>query len=627
MKAQHVYEFGRFRLDAVERVLIRNDEPLPVPPKDIETLILLVERHGHIVEKEELLQKVWNGVFVEEGNLARRISNLRHLLGDAPEGHEFIETVPRRGYRFVAEVKEAVGVSEPQSIARTIETALPTEVRSSRRWLVWALLPAIGVLMIAGLLSWRHFSAVRAKASHRVMLAVLPVQNLSGDAEREYISDGLTEEMISQLGNLNPARLGVIARTSSMSYKGTARKVDQIGKDLAVNYILEASIRESGNRLRITAQLVRTSDQTHVWSHDYDTADGDILAIQNEIARTVAQQIQVSLIPEEEARLSTTAAVNSDTYDAYLKGRFFWNKRTPEDLNTAIRFFEQAIRSDPRFALGYAGLADSYQIQILWDRLLPQEGYARSRAAAQKALELDDRLAEAHTTLASIKEEYDWDWAGAGGEYKRALELNPNYATTHHWYAEFLAKLGRLDDATMEIKRAKELDPLSAVIATTLGEMECRKGHCDQAIAQYRKVLEIYPGYPQAQYLLAEAYARMGMYKQAVAEIRKAEQGPHLGAGWSSLTLAYAAATSGHKQDALILVERVRKEAGPRHVDFYLAILYAAAGQNDQAFTYLEAARLARDPDFSMIQADYRLDSIRSDPRYKDLLRRMNFPP
>jgi TolB-like protein/DNA-binding winged helix-turn-helix (wHTH) protein/Tfp pilus assembly protein PilF len=621
MAGQHLYEFGTFRLDASERQLSRQDQIVSLTPKAVEALIYLVERRGHTVGKDELIQAIWPETFVEDGSLTQVIWMLRKTLGDTAEGQEIIATIPKRGYRFVAEVREVVPEAEREPPA-----VLPAAGSARRSRSIFVALSAIGILSAVVLVGLRQFSMLRAKANRRVMLAVLPVQNLSGDAGREYISDGLTEELISQLGNTNPARMGVIARTSSMAYKGTAQRVDQIAKELGVDYVLEASLRQSGDRLRITAQLIRASDQTHLWARDYDRAAGDVVALQNEVAQAVAQQIQVSLIPEEQMRRAAAAPVTPEAYDAYLKGRFFWNKRTPEDMNTAAAFFRQAIHSDPKYAHGYVGLADTYLFQVLWDQLSPSEGVPLARAAAEKSLELDDRLAEAHTTLASIKDEFDWDWRGSEAEYQRALELNPNYATAHHWYAELLAEMGRFEEATAEIKKAQLTDPLSAVIATTLGEMNCRRGHCDKAVEQYGGVLRMYPGFPQAQYLLAEAYARMGMYEKAVAEIDRAEQGAHLGPGWRSVTLAYAAGMSGRSQEALNLIEQIKKETGPQHVDYYLAIVYGALGDKDQAFARLEGALRVRGSDLPSVQADYRLDGLKSDPRYKDLLRRMSFP-
>ncbi len=638
MGPRHFYEFGPYRLDASERLLYVSGRLVPLPPKLVSTLLVLIENRGHMVEKDELLKAVWAETFVEEGSLSRNIYILRKTLSDGHDGREYIETIPKRGYRFVAPVREIVETSRAAAV--TAGAASPASPRASpveadtrpllpgawRRRLMWIAPLATLTLSLAAYFAWHHFSLRPTLAARRVMLAVLPVQNLTGDPEREYISDGLTEEMIVQLGSFNPQRLGVIARTSSMAYKKTDKTVEKIGRELGVDYVLETSLRSSGDRLRVTTQLIRSRDQTHVWAREYDRRINDIVALQDDFSRAIAEQIQVHLAPQEQGRLASARPVNPQAYDAYLKGRFFWNKRTPEAMNTAVKYFQQAIETDPNYAPGYVGLADCDQLLVYFGQLSPSDGFTRARVAAQKALVLDSRLAEAHTTLASIKGDFDWDWPGAEAEYKRALELNSSYATAHHWYAEFLAGNGRLEEATAEIKRAQETDPLSPVIATTLGEMYCRRGQCDKAAEQYKKVLEMYPGFPQAQYLLAEAYARMGMYEKAVAEVKRAERGQHLGAGWASITLAYAAAMSGRRQEALNLVERVKKETDPQHVDYNLAFIYASLGEKDLAFERLEGALRSHDFSLVLVQADYRLDSLRSDARYKDLLHRMNLP-
>ena len=430
--------------------------------------------------------------------------------------------------------------------------------------------------------------------------------------------------MIAQLGSLNPQRLGVIARTSSMAYKASAKRVDQIARELGVDYVLETSLRQSTNRLRVTAQLIRASDQTHTWAQDYDVALGDIVALQNDVADAVAGQIQVRLIPEEQARRASILAANPDAHYAYIKGRFFWNKRTLEAMDTALKYFEQAIAADPNYAPGYSGLSDCYQLLAAFGRLKPNEAYPLARAAALKALALDDRLAEAHTSLASIEGDFDWDWFRAEAEYRRAIELNPSYATAHHWFADFLAGLGRLDEATAEIKKALAADPLSPVIAVTLGEMYGRAGQFDRAIAQYRKVLEMYPMFPQAHSLLAETYAYRGMYAEAVAETTMGD--PQWG-GVEPVTWAYGLAMSGRKTEALRLIPEIKKKSDAQHIDYNLAVVYTALGDNDRAFEGLEGAFRGHDYLLTLVQADFRLANIRSDPRFQDLLRRMKMPP
>jgi len=455
------------------------------------------------------------------------------------------------------------------------------------------------------------------------MLVVLPVQNLTGHPAQEYLTDGLTEEVIADLGSLNPQRLGVIARTSAMAYKQRSRTVQEIARELGVDYVLETSLREASGQVRFTAQLIRTQDQTHVWAHKYDRPMTDVLSLQSELARAVADEIRIGLAPEVTARLSSARPVRPEAYDAYLKGRFFWNKRTPAAMNIAENYFQQAIQADPNFAPGYAGLADCYQVMVNLEQLKSKDGFSMARAAALKALGLDKTLAEAHTSMASIMGDFDWDWQGAETEYKRALELNPNYATAHHWYGDFLAGMGRFDEATEEFRKAQELDPLSPVIGVTLGQLDCAAGHCEQGIEQLKKTLEIDPDFAEAHEALAQIYAHLGMYQQALAEMGKERQPP---AGHSALLVGYAAAKAGHKEEALSIVRQLEKQHDFQHRDYYLSVMYAALGDKEQAFARLESARLSHDPFMPYFRADITLGSLRSDPRYADLLRRMNMP-
>ena len=457
----------------------------------------------------------------------------------------------------------------------------------------------------------------------RVMLVVLPVENLTGDPSREYVSDGLTEEIIAQLGGLSPDRLGVIARTSSMVYKGTEKTVAQIGRELHVDYLVESSMRSSGDHLRVTAQLIRVRDQAHLWAEDYDRVWGDVLTFQSEVAREVADAIPLNLTVQERERLASPHAAKPEVYDAYLRGRFFWNQRTEEAMTSAEKYFRQAVEADPAFALAYAGLADCYQVMVNLGQVTPADGFSHARAAALKALELDNRLAEAHTSLASIKGDFDWDWQGAEAEYRQALALSPNYATAHHWYGEFLAGMGRFDEGTVELKKAQELDPLSPVIGVTLGQMYCRAGRCDQAIEQFHKTLEIYPDFGEAHEALAETYGYLGRYEQALEEMDRVRQPPR---GHRELLRGYAYAVAGHRAEALSAIGELQKLPDREYANYSSAIIYAALGDNDHAFARLETARQMHDPYLAYLRADITLEKLHSDPRYRELLRRMNMP-
>jgi TolB-like protein/DNA-binding winged helix-turn-helix (wHTH) protein/Tfp pilus assembly protein PilF len=624
MSTSSQYFFGEFRLDAVQRALFRENELVQLAPKALETLLFLVERHGQIVDKRELMDAVWPGTFVEEVGLARNISLLRRVLSDHKDEQSFIETIPKRGYRFVARVTELPGDA---SAAASGEHELPRPVGAGawRRSLAWALPLALLLLSITAYFSWHRFSQHSLFASRRLMLAVLPVQNMTGDPSLEYVSDGLTEEIITELSILNPSRIGVIARTSSMAYKRTDKTVDRIGKELGVDYVLETSVRQSGSGFRVTTQLIRTNDQTHVWAKNYDRARGDVLTLQSDVARQVSYQTHLNLAPQEQARLAAPRSVKPEVYDAYLKGRFFGNKRTPDAMTSAETSFQRAVQADPNYAPAYAGLADCYQLMVNVEQLKSDEGFARARAAVLKALELDNTLAEAHTSLASIKEDYDWDWNGAEAEYKLALELNPNYATAHQWYSNFLAGLGRFDEAINELKRAQELDPLSPVIDVDLAQAYCLAGNCALGIEQLKKTLEIYPDFAEAHGALSELYAHQGMYDQYAAEREKEDRltptRPH-----HQWLLGYAFAKAGRKQEALAVLHQFEKQAGPQHKEYAMAVIYAALGENKQAFDRLEHARLNHDPWMAYFRGDVKLDNLRADSRYSDLVRRMNMP-
>jgi TolB-like protein/DNA-binding winged helix-turn-helix (wHTH) protein/Tfp pilus assembly protein PilF len=625
LEGQGCYEFGRFRLDPAQQQLLEDGHPVSLTPKAFDTLLVLVENHGRLVRKEELLQKVWPDAFVEESTLAQNVFRLRKLLGNGDGSSSlYIETIPKRGYRFVATVR----VEETSANANQLERTTDARTQHARTvtWRGWIAAGIAAVLITAGALVHlrnRPTAFRTAPKSDRVMLVVLPVQNLTGDASQEYLADGLTEEVIADLGSLNPQRLGVIARTSAMAYKQKNKTVQEIARELGVNYVLETSLRTGPGQVRFTAQLIRTQDQTHMWAHNYDRPMTNVLALQGELAHAVAEEIRIGLTPEVAARLASPRAVQPEAYDAYLKGRFYWNKRTLEAMTAAESYFHQAIKADSNFALGYAGLADCYQVMVNLEQLKAEDAYPLARAAALKALELDNTLAEAHTSIASIKGDFDWDWQGAETEYKQALALNPNYATAHHWYGDFLAGMGRYADSAEEIRKAQELDPLSPVIGVTLAQLYCSTGHCERGIEQLKKTLIIDPDFAEAHEALAQIYAHLGMYQQALAEMEKERRAP---TGHLELLVGYASAKAGHKEEALSVVRQLEKQSDFQHRDYYLSIMYGALGDKDQAFVRLESARQSHDPFMPYFRADITLASLRSDPRYADLYRRMNMP-
>ncbi len=653
----HFHHFDDFTVDSEQKVLLRNGAPLPLAPKVFDTLLILVEDGGRIVEKEALMNRLWPDTFVEESNLTFNIQQLRKALGDDARHPHFIETVPRRGYRFIARIEEPLDSSvattqfaptrreaaDSQLITRgedsegvkphdtespgaeKFDSALKARAaagiarKSRRKTLLAAAAVAVVLIAVAGLLLLRHRSLARSQpAAGRLMLAVLPFQNLTGDAAQDYFSDGLTEEMITQLGNLDPEHLGVIARTSVMHYKNSQEPLDQIGRALRVQYVLEGSVRRESDRVRITTQLIQMKDQTHVWSREYDRELIHLLSLQGEIAKEVADEIHLTLGDHTRSEPSQISSTRSyEAFDLYLKGQYYWNKRW---LPQAVPYFQQATAKDPNYARAYAGLADCYALIGGYSGRQQNDLMPQARAAALRALELDGNLAEAHTALALIVQNYDYDWQTAEKEYRRAIELNPNYATAHHWYAEHLALLGRFDEALRESERARELDPLSLVIAVDNGQILYFSRQYDRAIQQFRAVSEMEQNYPRS-HIVNFAYVERGMYAEALADIETwRQQGP---SPWMWSVLAYTYGRAGQQPEAQRALDKLlelnrRQQAGPPA----LVWAYIGMGNKEQAFIWLEKA-FSQHANLTTLKVDPIYDPLRSDPRFQDLLRRV----
>jgi TolB-like protein/Tfp pilus assembly protein PilF len=460
-----------------------------------------------------------------------------------------------------------------------------------------------------------------------MMLAVMPFQNLTGDPEQEYFADGLTEELITKLGRLHPARLGVIARTSVMGYKHSDKRLDQIGRELGVQYVLEGSVRRAGDRVRITAQLISVADQSHLWADDYDRKLQDVLTVQDDVAIAVADQTQLKLDPVEQTGLARGRTVNPEAYEAYLRGRFFWNQRTEAGFRKSIEYYETAIAKDPTFAQAYAGLADSYLLLGGYGFEPQKVAMPKARVAALKALAMDDRLADAYTSLAMISQQYEWNWQEAENDYKRAIELNPNYSVAHHWYGDgYLAGVGRTDEAIAELRQAQELDPLSLVIATDLAKRLCFAGKYDEGMERFRKILEIDPDFFVAHYFMSQAYEQRGFYPEAIAEVEKIRSPDSFRSVTGQLGHIYA--LQGRRREALQAVDELQRRSKQTYVDpWYIAIIYVALGEKDVALTYLEKAYEQHSPGMNGLKIDPVYAPIRSDPRFADLMRRVGLPP
>ena len=623
---KHLYTFNGFLLDTGERVLLRDGQAVPVPPKVLEVLLELVKNHGHIVEKEDLLKRVWPETFVEESAIAQSIFTLRKLLGDIAEGHGYIETVPRRGYRFVAPVEELR--DEPPAPVKTPDQSAVAAPRNRFLFLRIASAAVALIVVVAGYFLWPRSAHLASEPPPKIMLAVLPFANFTNDPQQDYFSTGLTEEMITQLGSLEPTRLGVIARTSAMQYKDTKKDVREVGRELGVDYILEGSVRRQGDQVRITAQLIQVKDQTHLWARDYDRNLQDVLALQSDVAGEIAREIKLELTPEERTRLAKALSLDPEAHELYLKGRYFWNKRSEDGFVKAIEYFQQAIAREPKYAQAYAGLADAYALLGSTSNLEMSraEAMPKAKAAALQALKLDDSLAEAHTSLAFVEMHYEWDWPNSEREFKRALELNPNYATAHQWYAAWLTSQGNQDAALKEEWRAQEADPLSTIIKADTAQLLVYAGRYDEAVLEARRALEIEPGFLLGHIYLAEAYIGKQDYQAAIAEFQEV-LAINKKDVWATTGIARAYALAGQwRKSEAIFRDMLRGAKNREDLELQLAVVYAAVGENDQAFGCLEKAYQRREGGLIFLNVATEFQSLRLDPRFDDLAKRVGLP-
>jgi TolB-like protein/DNA-binding winged helix-turn-helix (wHTH) protein/Tfp pilus assembly protein PilF len=617
-----VYEFGPYRLDCGQNLLFRNDQVIPLAPKAAEMLLVLVENHGQLVEKEELMKAIWPDTFVEEANLTVHVSALRKLFQDASHPEGYIETVPRRGYRFVAAVHECTAGNG--EISRVVATRQPEIVaprpRPSRARLLVAGLCAITLLAAGFVLKGKaRLFGPAPRQIHSV--AVLPLQNLSGDPSQEYLADGLTEALVTDLAQVRSLR--VISRTSTMAYKGTKKKLPEIARELNVDAVVEGSVMRSGDQVQVTAQLVEAPTDTHLWAETYEGRPRDLLQLQKRMAQAIVHEVRATLTPDEQKRQSSFRPLDSEAYDLFLKGRFYCNKRSLQGFEKAVEYLTESVQKDPNFALAYAGLADAYMLRGLTTS--PSANFPEAEKAALKALELDENLGEAHTSLGAIRVFHDWDWAGAEKEFKRGIELSPNYATGHHWYSTLcLYFLGRSEEALGELRIAKELDPLSLAIDTDFASTYQATGQFDKAIELYRQIIEMDRTFAPVHYALGVAYEKKGMYREAMIEYREGDQL----AGAKELmpeTLGRIRTNSDYQRAVrwqLALAKQRSKQPGFWRYDD-LARLYARLGEKDLAFSALRTAVEQRDPLVIFLKIDGQYDSLRSDPRIDPLLRRI----
>jgi TolB-like protein/DNA-binding winged helix-turn-helix (wHTH) protein/Tfp pilus assembly protein PilF len=653
------YRFGPYELSTRTRELHKHGRKVKLRPQPYQVLVLLVEHAGDVVTREQVRERIWaSDTFVDfEHGLNTAIKELRGALSDSPKEPRYIETLPKLGYRLIVPVEPvepferdagpaATDAATPESVvpegAGLVFNRLPTpsagqsaalfgdpphtlagEPPTSRALNAWAL-AAVALLCIAGLffsVRWirartasRDESAARAAGS-RIMLAVLPFENLTGDAGEEYFSDGLTEEMIAQLGRLDPAQMGVIARTSVMRYKHTADALDQVQRQLGVQYVLEGSVRRDAGRVRITTQLIQTKDQTRVWGKEYDRELSNLLELQGEIAAEIASEVDIRLAPAGRAAGEKLTGARLEAYDLYLRGRYFWNKRTPAGLQRAVEFFQQAVDKDPTYARAHAGLADSYALMSSYSFAPPNEAMPKARIAALKAVQLDPYLAEAHASLAVIAQNYGWDWATAEREYRRAIELDDNYATAHHWYAEELALVGRFPEALAEIDRARKLDPISLIIGADTGAIFYFSRQYDQAITQFRAVLDMEPYFPRATMVIF-SYVQERKYADALASLKRWEATAGNPGPRPLALLAYVYGMEGQKEKAKRTLDALHLSTEP---PYSTAIAEIGIGDKQKALDYLERAYADRTISTG-VKVDPTFDPLRQEPRFQKIL-------
>jgi TolB-like protein/DNA-binding winged helix-turn-helix (wHTH) protein/Flp pilus assembly protein TadD len=621
-----LYEFGPFRLDPAERKLLRGNEIVALTPKAFDTLHLLVRNSGHLLEKDELIGMLWPDTFVEEGSLSNNIFLLRKALGEDPP---FIETVPRRGYRFVGAVLQfpraaPTHLEKPPEVGAPGIASLPAKAR--RSWRSRAGLGIAAVALVASLAAAGWFYQFAGRTETIDSLAVLPFVNANADPNTEYLSDGITESLINSLSQL--PNLKVMSRDSAFRYKGKETDPQTVGRELGVRAIFKGRVTQRGDTLNISAELINARDSSHIWGQQYDRKLADMVALREEIAREIARALRRRLTGAEEKRLTKSYTANPDAYQDYLKGRYWSNKSTQEGFNKGIEYFQQAIAKDPAYALAYSGLSDCYSSLAEFGVVPAKEGYLRAKDAALKALELDDTLAEAHSSLALIKSSYDWDWTGADKEFRRAIELNPSYADAHRLHAEVLWQTGRLDEAIAETKITLELDPLSLNTNNDLGVEFFLARQYDQAIEQEGRVLELDPNYIVAYYFRGVAYLKKSMFKEGMGDV---ERGVAIDPGdIIALTgLGFGYGVTGKRAEAQQILDKLNELSKQKYVSpVFMAKIYSGLREKEKAFAWLEKAYEDRSiVSVGYIKTNPMFDPLRSDLRFADLLRRTNLQP
>ena len=627
-----IFRFEDFELDWKAFELRRAGRVVRLERIPLELLFLLAERSGELVTRQEILERIWGkDVFVDADNaINTAVRKIRLALKDKPENPRFLHTVPARGYRFDAQVVQPASANIPTGVPPSLSAATLAVRPKQRRWAPWIAL-ASGVFLFATD-SARTYISRRSKAtSRKMMLVVMPFVNMNNDPHQDYFADGITEEMIAQLGSLDPAHLGVIARTSSMQYKGAHKDAAQISRELGASYLLEGSVRCEGRRVRVTAQLIQAGDQTHLWAGSFDRDLNDILKLQSELARDIAAKIQLTLSEQTEKRLASASSLNAEAHESYLLGLQSWNLRTKDGFERAIADFNRAIAVDPNYAPAYSGLARTYMLAPVFGLSEPAETMPRARSAAVRALAIDSSLGEAHTVLAFVKAHFELDWPGAQQEFLGAIELNPNDASTHFFYSNsYLSPLGRHEEAIAEMKEAVRLDPFSLPIQSFLGRTFIWARRYDEAEAQFQKTNQLNANFAINHERLSHLYALTGKYEKAIEEetkarILSAEDPKSAVAVGEEQRRAYA--FGGARGYWLKVLEFSRTKEDPPEgysSSSGMAVVLAELGENEKAIDSLEKACVQHSMFMTELKIEPAFDGLKSSLRFSNLLRRVH---
>ena len=642
-----ILRFGLFEVDLAANELRKKGLRLKLQEQPQSVLRVLLEHPGVLVTRDELRNRLWNpGTYVEfDHSLNTAMMRLREVLGDSSENPTFIETVPRKGYRFIAPVHEVDRLESPGSDSRQAPFTFPAPVSDLRPEppeleshrvtpahsmrqvsLRFALLAGFALItfLAAGVYTVRQrLGYVAPQNAQLASIAVLPMENLSGDPNQDYFADGMTDELIASLARISSLR--VVSRTTAMDYKGKHESLEKIAHELHVDAIVEGTVLRVGDRVRITAELIQVSTDRNLWADTYESQLGNVLDLQNQVAAAIVNQISIKLTPRDKETLAASRPVNSDAFEDYLKGRYYWGKRSEDGLDKAIRYFQLATEKDPDYALAYAGLADCYGIlnSAIIGTVATSEVAFKAESAAKRAVELNPALAETQTALATVQFNDDWNWKAAEAGFQRAIQFNPNYATAHQRYSLYLMAMGRTDESIKEINRARSLDPLSLSMNFSLGWRLYMARRYDEAVAQLINTTEMDPGNVVAHVVLGQSYEQETRYPEAIIELQKAAA-LRSGSPLVLAALGHLYAVSGKREQALQLLKELKSESTRRYVSpFYLAFIYAGLDDHQKALLWLEKSYEDRSNNLIFLDEVPQFDNLRSEPRFQTLRQRL----